>query len=276
MRFVTLAVVLTVAGRSAPPGPTAAEIMAKVAANQDRAQAARLHFVYDKQIRVDSRYSNGKLACEEITDYQVAPKEKGFDAKEVSYHAKTWHKGQYLETTTDPGGDQDGIDQSIAASFRDDLANTTDSQDGISADLFPLTTKEQKDLEFELDGEESPGGRPAYRIRFRPKQSKDYGWTGEALIDKAELQPVRVYTRLSRKLPMLVRTMLGTDVPGLGFSTQYTRLDKDVWFPSSFGTEFRIRAVFFFKRTLTISMENKNFRRAAVTSEIHYDTAAAP
>ncbi len=80
-----------------------------------------------------------------------------------------------------------------------------------------------------------------------------------------------VYTRLSRRLPAGVRILLGTDVPGLGFNVRYRRLDKDVWFPDSFGTEFRLKAVFFIDKTITVSLENKNFKRTSAESKIQYD-----
>ena len=67
-----------------------------------------------------------------------------------------------------------------------------------------------------------------------------------------------------------MRNFLGTDLPGLGFHTQYIRVDKDLWFPASFGAEFRIHAVFFINRTVTVSLENKNFKRGVSDSEIHY------
>jgi hypothetical protein len=110
-----------------------------------------------------------------------------------------------------------------------------------------------------------------YRIQFRPADPHDYGWAGEALIDKEEFQPVSVYTQLSRRLPVAVRTVLGTDVPGLGFSVQYTRVDKDLWFPATYGTEFGAHALFLFNRTFTESVENKNFRRATVASRIAFE-----
>jgi hypothetical protein len=68
-----------------------------------------------------------------------------------------------------------------------------------------------------------------------------------------------------------VRTLLGTDVPGLGFTTQYSRVEKDLWFPASFGTEFKIHAVYLFHRTVSVSLENKDFRRTRVDEQIRYD-----
>ncbi|MBV8706268.1 MAG: hypothetical protein JO028_03695 [Acidobacteriaceae bacterium] len=75
---------------------------------------------------------------------------------------------------------------------------------------------------------------------------------------------------MSRRLSLAVRTMLGTDVPGLGFSVQYTRVDKDLWFPATYGTEFGLHALFLLNRTFTESVENKNFRRATAESRIEF------
>src|SRR6202011_3688252 len=107
--------------------------------------------------------------------------------------------------------------------------------------------------QFELAGEHVVDGRKAYRIRFQPADRHELTWAGEALIDAEEVQPVNVYTRLSRRIPMAVRTLLGTDLPGLGFSVRYQRFDRDVWFPVSFGTEFRLHVLFFLNRDITVS-----------------------
>ncbi len=56
--------------------PTADEIMATVAANQDRTEAARMHYIYQQHIRMISRKTGGKVMCEEVTDSRVSPKQK--------------------------------------------------------------------------------------------------------------------------------------------------------------------------------------------------------
>jgi hypothetical protein len=258
---------LLAADSTAPLSP--AEIMKKVAENQDRAQQERAHFVYQQNVHVTTRRTNGKLAREEITDLLVTPTAKGTERKRESIKGRYWYKGRYLAFSGEPVPRQDSLDGGLTAGFRDDLTND-DSKDGIAKDLFPLTSEEQKDLRFELAGEQMVAGRRAYRVRFDPKDRNSFTWAGEALIDEEEFQPVSVYTRLSRRIPFFVRTLLGTDVPGLGFNTQYARIDKDIWFPISFGTEFRLHAVFFINRTITVSLENKNFKRAVVESQIQY------
>lgn len=261
---------LFAAGQAQPL--SAAEIMKKVAENQDREQKTRASFLYEQNIRIDTRRTNGKLAREERATLLVTPTPKGVDKKRQSITGRYWYKGRYIDFKSEPIPHADSLDGQLVSNFRDDLTNDT-TKDGLAKDLFPLTSDEQKDLTFELAGEQTVAGRKAWRIRFGPADKHEITWAGEALIDEEEFQPVSVYTRLSRRIPFFVRTMLGTDLPGLGFSVQYARVEKDIWFPVSFGTEFRLRAVFFINRDISVSLENKNFKRATVRSDIHYETA---
>jgi hypothetical protein len=264
-----------VAGALLAGEPDAANIMKKVAENQDREQKERSRYVYEENIRVTTRRSNGKLAREEVTDLLVTPTPNGTEKKRQSIRGRYWCKGRYLDFKGDPVPDAGSLDGGLTSGFRDDLTNS-ESKDGIGKNLFPLTSNEQKDLKFELMAKETVAGRNAYRIRFGPRNTKDFAWAGEALIDTDELQPISVYTRLSRRIPLVVRTLFGTDVPGLGFNVRYKRIDNGVWFPVSFGTEFRLHAVFFVNRTITVSMENKNFRRATAESSIRYQEGRLP
>jgi hypothetical protein len=248
---------------------TAEEIMRQVALHQDQAQAAREHYVYNQHIKVIVRKPNGSLAREEFSDFLILPRASAVESKRTSIRGTYLKKGSYIKFQGEPVPDSDTLDGGLAKGFGDDLLNR-DSKDGLAKGLFPLSSEKQKQLRFELESEEVVKGRQAYRIRFFPIDKHDYGWTGEAVIDKDELQPVSVYTRLSRKLPFAVRTMLGTDVPGLGFSVQYARLGKDVWFPVSFGTEFRLHAVFFINRTISVSMASDNFKQSSIESTINY------
>jgi hypothetical protein len=249
------------------PSPSVEEIMARVAANQDRAQQARAEYVYQQRIHVASLRTNGKLAREETADYLVTPTPDGTKKEMKHIQGRYWHKGKYLEFQGEPVPEAGWLDSSLVESFRDDLSNDK-SKDGLGRDLFPLTSEEQKTYRFELAGEETAQGRKVYRVRFRPRDKNELTWAGEALIDATEFEPVRVYTKLSRKIPFWVRTLLGTDVPGIGFNVEYKRFDEGVWFPVSFGTEFRLRAVFFINRDITVALENSAFERAKVQSKI--------
>lgn len=251
---------------------SAEAIMLKVAANQDRAEKLRNEYVYQQHIRVVTRRTNGKLGREEITDYLVAPTPDGTKKEVKRIDGRYWHQHRYVDFHGEPVPDKGTLDGSIVEGFRDDLLNS-ESKDGLATDLFPLTSEQQKKYDFQLLAEETVNGRRVYRIGFRPKDRKGYDWAGEALIDCQEFQPVRVFTKLSRRIPFAVRTLLGTDLPGLGFNVEYRRFDNGVWFPVSFGTEFRLRAVFFINRDITVSLESSGFRHANVESTIDY---AAP
>jgi hypothetical protein len=249
------------------PSPTVQEIMARVAASQDRGEKARAEYIYQQRIRVATHRTNGKLAREETTDYLVTPTPDGTKKELKHIDGRYWHKGKYLEFHSEPVPEPDSLDGDLVHDFRDDLSNDK-SKDGLGRDLFPLTSEEQKKYRFELAGEETVQGREVYRVSFRPLEKNELTWAGEALIDAAEFEPVRVYTKLSRKIPLLVRTLLGTDLPGVGFNVEYRRFDENVWFPVSFGTEFRLRVLFFINRDITVSLENSAFERANVQSKI--------
>jgi hypothetical protein len=79
-----------------------------------------------------------------------------------------------------------------------------------------------------------------------------------------------VTTRLARAVPFVVRTLLGTNLKHLGFKLTYQRVDKGVWFPASYGGEFDLGAVFFYKRRIGISMRNSGFQRTEVESTVSY------
>jgi hypothetical protein len=249
------------------PSPSVDEIMARVAANQDRAEQARAEYVYEQRIHVATLRTNGKLAREETADYLVAPTPDGTKKELKHIEGRYWHKGKYLMFQGEPVPEAGWVDSSLVESFRDDLSNDK-SKDGLCRDLFPLTSGEQKQYHFDLMGEETVRGRKVYRVRFRPRDKNELTWAGEAMIDAEEFEPVRVYTKLSRRIPFFVRTLLGTDLPGIGFNVEYKRFDEGVWFPVSFGTEFRLRAVFFINRDITVALENSAFQRAKVQSKI--------
>jgi hypothetical protein len=66
---------------------------------------------------------------------------------------------------------------------------------------------------------------------------------------------------------------LGTNLHGAGFSVRYQKFDDGVWFPVSYGTEFRVRALFFYNRSIVVSLENAGFQRARVSSRIEFAEA---
>jgi hypothetical protein len=267
LSWVLLLASLGTLGSADQPSPSVDEIMARVAANQDRAEQARAEYVYQQRIHVATLRTNGKLAREETADYLVAPTPDGTKKELKHIEGRYWHKGKYLTFQGEPVPGDGWVDSSIVQSFRDDFFNDK-SKDGLGHDLFPLTSGEQKQYRFDLVGEDTVKGRRVYRVRFRPRDKGELAWAGEAMIDAEEFQPIRVYTKLSRRIPFFVRTLLGTDVPGVGFNVEYKRFDEGVWFPVSFGTEFRLRAVFFVNRDITVALTNSAFQRAKVQSRI--------
>jgi hypothetical protein len=286
---------------AAPNTLTADQIMSKVAANQDRTEAARTRYIYLQHIRAVSRKTNGKVMCEEITDSRVSPRAKGSHQDLVKLDGRAWQKNRYLhyaslqnQETTEPKAkpakteeeDLDGMDVDLVENLRKnltndgsadreeekgqgnagvhvhlDLADEGQSKDGLAKGLFPLTSKRQQEYLFELVGRQKMNGRDVYHVSFRPKDKSDFDWKGEAFIDTAEYEPVVVYTQMSRKIPLAVRTLLGTNLPGLGFSVTYDRQPDGVWFPVSFGTEFRMRVLFFIARDISMSLTNTHFEK---------------
>ena len=308
-----------VAQSAAPATPSAEEIMAKVAANQDRTEAARTRYIYLQHIRTVSRKPGGKVMCEEVTDSRVSPQAKGSHQELLALDGRYWQKGQYIHYTTlqdhdaaaaqakseghkdsapkekevkTERGELDGMDIDLVENLRKNLTNDASedkeekhqdsaehgvhvdsadegqSKDGLAKGLFPLTTKKQSQYLFKLEGRQTMNGRDVYRVSFRPKDKNDFDWKGEAFIDVHEFEPVVVYTEMSRKIPLAVRTLLGTNLPGLGFSVTYDRQSDGVWFPVSFGTEFRMRVLFFIARDISMSLSNTHFEKTHADARI--------
>jgi hypothetical protein len=169
-----------------------------------------------------------------------------------------------LTDDEDPGQKHEGVEFSHGGGDRPvgrDGSEIQGSKDGLGKGLFPLTSEKQHEYVFRLVGQQKMNGRDVYHVSFHPKDKSDFDWKGEAFIDTAEFEPVVVYTEMSRKIPLAVRTLLGTNLPGLGFSVTYDRERDGVWFPVSFGTEFRMRVLFFIARDISISLTNTRFEK---------------
>lgn len=248
------------------PALTARDIMARVAANQDRGNKLRSEYVYHQHIHIATRKSNNKIMREESVDYLVIPTAGGTKKELKLITGRYWHKGRYIEFKGEPVPEEDSLDGDMIHDFREDLSDEH-SKDGMARDYFPLTTEEQKKYQFRLMGRETLQRREVYHLGFRPKEKDDIAWAGEAYIDSAEFEPVTVFTKLSRPIPFLIRTFLA-DLPGVGFNVQYGRQPDGVWFPTSFGTEFRFRLFMFLSREITISLENTAFEHTHVETRI--------
>jgi len=72
--------------------------MSRVAANQDRSEAARAHYVYIQHAHTLSR--KGKTThCEEVTDFRITPTDTGSEQKLLSLDGRVLYKGKYLHYT---------------------------------------------------------------------------------------------------------------------------------------------------------------------------------
>jgi hypothetical protein len=269
LRLISIVFLVALCSRPAPADDslTADTIMARVAANQDSSEKLRSQYIYQQHIKVTSRKGSGKILREETADYHVIPKPDHTERVLQQLTGRYWHKGKYVDFSGEPAPEADSTDGELVNDFRDDLIRD-DSKDGLARDLFPLTSDEQKDYKFRLIDREPFEGRPAFHVAFTPIDDEDTDWAGEAYIDAQEFQPIYVFTKLSRPLPFGVRTFMGIDLPGMGFAVHYRRQDDGAWFPSTLGSEFRIRVFFVFNRTMTVSLENRAFEHTHVESKI--------
>jgi hypothetical protein len=287
MRVLPL-ILLTILPIARAQQPNADAIMAKVAANQDQSEAERVHYLYVQHAHVTSR-AGKTIHCEETTDTRIAPTATGYNHQLLKLDGRVLIKHEYIPYTQLPGTrnpnadasedinvtangqDDDPMDRDLVENMRDNLTREK-TKDGLGAGLFPLTSKTQTDYDFHLIGTEHMNGREVFHLVFTPKDKNDYGWKGDAYIDTTAYQPVLVRTRMSRQIPFAVRTLLGTSLPNLGFTVIYAPEPSDkpgaIWFPISFGTEFKMHILFFLNREITLNVENHDFEKTHVTSKI--------
>jgi hypothetical protein len=288
--------------------PPAESVMARVGGNQDRAEAERAHYVYVQHAKMVSRRGGTVMCEETtdyrmtptsdgsqeqllnldgrlLTKHQylmyhaLAPEQAKVEeaAGKAEESAKKAAEDPEKENGQDKEDDRQdeirisinegSIDRQIVENLRWNLIHNK-SKDGISAHLFPLTTKDQADYDFRMVGRERLNERDVFHITFRPKKKDDFGWTGNAYIDTTAYEPVMISTAMARKIPFAVRTLLGTNVPGLGFIVTYAPQPDGVWFPVSFSTEFKIHVLFFFNREIILGAQNREFEKTHVTSRI--------
>lgn len=249
--------------------PDVHEIMQRVAWNQAKTEDAREQFLYHQKQSVRLHRAGGKLVREEYREYNVTPTSRGVQRELVAVQGRYAAKGEYVVYEKVPEVNE-GIDASLVEAFSNDLLNPRSSRDGIGSDLFPLTYHQQLKYEFRLLGVETYRGRRVFRIAFDPRQHSD--WKGEALVDAEEYQPVFVSTKMAHPVPLAVKTLLGTDVKGLGFSVSYRKFTDGVWFPVSYGGEFDLHVLFFYKRSISISLTNTDFEHVDVKSQVRYSS----
>jgi len=264
-----------------PQPPDVSEIMKRVGANQAATQEARGSYVYLQKQVLRMRRGSGALAREERREYVVTPVAHSFKKELAKFEGRYEYHGKYVPYYR-PGYEYKNvdIDGNLIDDMSKDMMSDEKSRDGIARDLFPLTTKEQVKYDFRLVATEAWHGHPVYRVAFQPKPhphpidcDDDCGdWKGEALIDAGEYQPVLVNTSLAFKIPAAVKILLGTNIKGLGFSVTYQKLEDGVWFPVSYGGEFDVRGLFFYRRKISVSMVNTDFHKTDVNSTVVYRT----
>jgi hypothetical protein len=276
MKILLVAATFGYAMAQAPgPAPPIDEIMSRVALNQAKSLDQRKEWVYNQKQLLRTVRGNGKVAREERREYVITPKEHGIQRELAKFEGKYENHGKYIAYDRPDFEFKMAVDiDGDVMRLSDDMTNDKESRDGIDHDLFPLTGSQQKKYTYHLKGTETYRGRPVFRVSFEPKphqHDEDGGaWKGDALIDAGEYQPVVVTTTLAFKIPTAVKILLGTNIKGLGFSVAYQKFAEGVWFPVSYGGEFEVRAVFFYKRTISVSMANSDFRRTDVTTKVAY------
>jgi hypothetical protein len=91
-------------------------------------------------------------------------------------------------------------------------------------------------------------------------------------IDEEDYQPTRIDTKLAKGIPWGIRVFMGINIRQLGFSLTYERVAPGVWFPATYGTEFRVQVFWGYKRTVTLSMENTDFRKTDAESTVQFES----
>ena len=217
---------------------------------------------YDKLLPRDEE----KPKAEGDQKNEIDVKGANSDKDKASTSTEKKSKKKDRDPVFDPDSDET-LDRDLVENIRWNLIHDK-SKDGINARLFPLTSKNQADYSFRMMGRERLNDRDVFHITFRPKNKDDFGWSGDAYVDTTAYQPVLITTGMARKIPFAVRTLLGTNVPGLGFTVTYAPQPDDVWFPVTFSTEFKIHVLYFFHRQVFLNAENREFEKTHVTSRI--------
>jgi len=285
-------------GQAAPKQGDAMDIMKKVAANIAAASDGRRQYVYHQRIRAGLLKSDGQVVCRESREYTVTPQPARTEKKLVSFSGEC-RDGKQMVAYAEPSISRPGVKDEAVIEVNDGreniagmigaLANDKKSRDGIPPQLFPLRAEDLEYYRFALKGETTVKGRRSYDIMFAPVEHKGIcidvdgdnkgdkaehvcrPWKGEAWIDAEDYQPVRIDTQLAKGVPWGVRVFLGINLRQLGFSLNYERVGDGVWFPATYGTEFRVTVFWGYKRTITLSMENTDFRKTDAQSTVQFD-----
>lgn len=253
---------------------SADEIMNKVAANMARGSELRKFYVYTQKLHTRLLRTDKKVSREERREYLVTPKGDETEKELVHFEGQYVKKNQvvtYSTPTDDADGPGEGIDLAMLSFITNHFVENKDSKDGVALGLFPFLPKDIPNYKFTLLKKEDFRGRPIHRIAFAGK-SKETPWAGETLIDAEDFHPVSVQNKLTFKMPLAARVMLGTNLRQTGFSLTFTRVAPGIWFPATYGTELRVDLLFAYKRVLTMNMESSDFKKVAADSSITFET----
>jgi len=78
------------------------DIMARVAANQDRSEALRNEYVYKQHIHIVSHKPKSRIMREETADYDMVPLRDGLQKQLKLLTGRYWNKGKYVDFQGDP------------------------------------------------------------------------------------------------------------------------------------------------------------------------------
>ena len=291
MRLAAL-LFITITAWAAEPPTDALAIMKRMAANTDAAADARRQYVYHQRIRASLLKGSSEVLCRESREYEVIPQPRTTEKKLLAFSGACLEGKRMvpysLPAKSQPGmrqkgtgedGDVNADERESVASVINDLVNDPKSRDGFPRSMFPLTSSELDSYRFTLTGETTVSGRRAYNIHFAPVEKEmcvDINvqtcrpWKGDVVVDAEDFQPVRIDTQLARGVPWGVRVFMGINIGQFGFSLTYRRVESGVWFPATYGTEFYVK-VFWVKRTITMSMEDTDFRKTDAQSTIEFE-----
>lgn len=145
------------------------------------------------------------------------------------------------------------------------------SKDGVDKGMFPLTAEDQQRYSFQRAG--------PYRLSYAPRTKNSAAWKGDLTVDPATLQlrninSTLVNSALAYRIPSAAKVIFGISLKQVGYSVTYDKTIDDLWFPGTSGTEFSIRLLFGYARTLILSTKNYDFRRASAESTIRFEPSA--
>lgn len=259
---------------------TADGIMQRVIENQSRAQEARKQWVYTQEVFARSTQRNKTLMREETRTYRVLPSAKSNKREPLTVVGQRRVKGKlesYNQAISD--SEDDSVDEwvsDVTSSSKDEEAKKGGFgfRDAFGPNVFPLAGDKLKGYIFTKKNDAGFRGHSVYAVEYKPRKNGKYHyvgdpWEGEVLVEKDSFQPVFISSFLEFKMPTAVKVLLGTNIRDLGFKIEYDKFG-DVWFPVKSSGEFKLDAVWFFKRNGSYSMKCYDFQKATAESSITF------